>query len=410
MIEIIVLLLLILLNGIFAMSEIAMVSFKKSRLETDAKRGDKTAKKALELSTNPSKFLSTVQIGITLIGILTGIYSGEKIEDDLENYLNTFDFLIPYSESLAITFIVVTLTFFSLVLGELFPKRIGLAMPETISKLLAYPMYIISIIAAPFIWLLSFTTDLLIKAFHIKKSRESEVTEEEIKAIIQEGTEAGTVQEIEQNIVENVFQLGDIKVNMLMTKQKKIVWLNLNDDFETTKNKITTSPHHLFPVSRGELNNIAGVIYSKDILTSILNNENIELEKIVKKPLFINQDATAYQALELLRGSSQHGGLVVNKYNQLAGILTLYDLVAVLLGHPTGPRNKKNVFVIRDDGTYLVDASVSLINFADYFGVDIHNEPNLPDKKTVGDLILHLSHQKPETGNKFQWHNLLIEV
>lgn len=210
--EILIILFLILLNGIFAMSEIAMVSSRKSRLETASKRGDKAAKKALELSQNPGKFLSTVQIGITLIGILMGVYSGEKIEDDLVNYLNRFEFLGQYSETVAITVIVLTLTFFSIVLGELVPKRIGLTMPERISKLLSFPMYWISIIAAPFIWLLTFTSDIIIKLFRIKSTSESKVTEEEIKAIIQEGMEGGAIHEIEQDIMERVISLGDRNV------------------------------------------------------------------------------------------------------------------------------------------------------------------------------------------------------
>jgi putative hemolysin len=216
------------------MAEIAMVASRKSALESAAKRGEKISKKALELSRNPGKFLSTVQIGITLIGILIGIYSGEKIEDDFESYLNKFELLKPYSETLAFTIIVVILTFLSLVLGELVPKRIGLTMPEKISKILAYPMYAISIVAAPFIWLLTFTTDLLLRLFHIKKSGGGDITEEEIKALIQEGTESGTVQEIEQDIVENVFHLGDRTIGTLMTLRENIDWLDTKDALETS--------------------------------------------------------------------------------------------------------------------------------------------------------------------------------
>jgi putative hemolysin len=217
-----IILLLILLNGIFAMAEIAMVASRKTALEIAAKRGERVAKKALELSRNPGKFFSTVQIGITLIGILIGIYSGENIENDFERYLNQFKLLKPYSETLAVTIIVIILTFLSLVLGELVPKRIGLTIPETTSKILAYPMYVISIVAAPFIWLLTFTADLLFKLFHIKKSAGSNITEEEIKALIQEGTESGAVQEIEQDIVENVFHLGDRTIGTLMTIRENI--------------------------------------------------------------------------------------------------------------------------------------------------------------------------------------------
>ena len=196
--EIIIILILILLNGVFAMSEIAMVSSRKSRLETDSKKGDKSATKALALASNPGKFLSTVQIGITLIGIMTGFYSGEKIEEDLVLFLSQFHLLQPYSGTIAVTIIVVALTFFTLVLGELVPKRIGMSMPEKVSKTLAYPMYWVSLVSAPFIWLLTFTSDLIINTFNIHPSSKNQITEEEIKAFIQEGTEGGVIEEIEQ--------------------------------------------------------------------------------------------------------------------------------------------------------------------------------------------------------------------
>lgn len=289
MTEILIILLLILLNGVFAMSEIAMVASRKSRLETAAKSGDKTAKKALELARNPSKFLSTVQIGITLIGILLGIYSGEKIEDNLENYLNDFELIKPYSETLAITLIVIILTFFSLVLGELVPKRIGLTIPETITKFLSYPIYLISVIAAPFIWLLTFTTDLLLKILNIKKSKDSHVTEEDIKAIIQEATETGAVQEIEQDIVDNVFHLGDRRINTLMTLRPRIDWLNTNDSLETTKSKIASSIHKSFPVCNGELNKVLGIVNSKELLNALLVNGSIEIKKHLKPALFLTE-------------------------------------------------------------------------------------------------------------------------
>ncbi len=279
------------------MSEIAMVSSRKSRLETAAKRGDKAAKKSLELSRNPGKFLSTVQIGITLIGILTGIYSGQKIEDDLVNYINQFDLLRHYSDTIAVTIIVITLTFFSLVLGELVPKRIGLTMPEKISKVLAFPMYWISVIAAPFIWLLTFTSDIIIKLFRIKPSAESKVTEEEIKAIIQEGKEGGAIQEIEQDIVERVFSLGDRKISSLMTHRNDTIVLKTDFDVTAIRQTVNNEMHSVYPVVNNEMD-VIGIIQLKDLFKHI-NDTAFNISDHFKLPQFVSENLSAYEVLFL---------------------------------------------------------------------------------------------------------------
>jgi len=410
MTEILIILFLILLNGIFAMSEIAMVASRKSRLQKEAKKGDKSAKKALELSRNPGKFLSTVQIGITVIGILTGIYSGEKIAGDLENYLNTSELLQPYSETLAITIIVITLTFFSLVLGELVPKRIGLAMPEKVTKLLSYPMYFISLIAAPFIWLLTFTTDLFIKILNIRKSKESHVTEEEIKAIIQEATETGTIEEIEQDIVENVFHLSDRNISTLMTNRPYIDWLNTNDTLEKIKLKITSSVHKSFPVCNGGLDNVEGIIYSKALLNSILLNEPFEIKKHLKPVLFLTENTSAYSALGKLRESKQHVALVTDEHGTIAGILTMNDLVDTLVGDFAKQLHEKKEIIPREDGSFLVDGSLSLPEFARYFDIEISDDTSLSQINSVGGLAFHFGKKNPSTGYKFIWKNLSFEI
>ena len=410
MTEILIIFLLILINGIFAMSEIAMVAARKSRLEADARKGDKTAKKVLELSNNPGKFLSTVQIGITLIGILMGIYSGKKIEHDLENYLSGFTLLQPYKSTLAITIIVIILTFFSLVLGELVPKRIGLAMPERVSKILSYPMSLISIIAAPFIWLLTITTDLIIKILNIKKSEDSYITEEEIKGIIEEATETGAVQEIEQDIVENVFHLGDRKINTLMTLRPSIDWLDSNDSLEKNKLKITSSEHKSFPVCKGDLDIIEGIVYSKDILDALLSNEAFELEKHLKPALFLTKSTTAYQALEKLRESKQHLALVIDEVGKVQGIFTMNDLIDVLVGDFVQQLHEKKEIVPRDDGTFIIDASVPFPEFARYFDIEITTDKSLSQINTVGEFALHFGKIIPYTGYKFTWQNMSIEI
>jgi len=409
MTEILIILLLIFLNGIFAMAEIAMVASRKSALEAAAKRGGKVSKKALELSHNPGKFLSTVQIGITLIGILLGIYSGKKIEDDFERYLNQFELLKPYSETIALTIIVIILTFFSLVLGELVPKRIGLTMPEKISKILAYPMYVISIVAAPFIWLLTFTADLLLKLLNIKKSAGSHITEEEIKAIIQEGTESGAVQEIEQDIVENVFHLGDRTIGTLMTLRDTIEWLNTIDPLEVNRLKISTSIHKSFPVCEGRLDNVKGIIYTKDILNSLLKNDSFEIEKHIKPAIFLIKNTTAYKALETFRKSKQHVVLVVDAMHTLQGILTLNDLIDMLVDDFQQQLHEKKEIIPRSDNSFLIDASLPLPELARYFDIEIADDKNLLQINTIEELVFQFT-MDPRPGYEFKWKNLSIEI
>ncbi len=300
--KILIILFLILLNGIFSMSEIALISARKSRLETAAKKGNKNAKAALDLANSPNEFLSTVQIGITLIGILTGIYSGDKITTDVQNFVATFELFQPYANSIAVGIVVVVLTFFSLVLGELLPKRIGLNYPETIAKAVAYPMKIVSMVTMPFIWLLTTSTDFLLKILQIKPTADGKVTEEEIKAIIKEGTEVGEVQEIEQDILERVFHIGDRKVNSLMTHRKSVVFLPLHSDKSQVRDMMLKELHSIYPVYSDNFDDIVGVVNLKNIFAHF-ENENFNLENIMTEPPFIMEQTSAYKALENFKKS-----------------------------------------------------------------------------------------------------------
>jgi putative hemolysin len=408
--ELLIIILLVLLNGVFAMSEIAMVSSRKSRFEAQAKKGEKTSIKALELSRNLSKFLSTVQIGITLVGILMGIYSGEKFAARLKNYLDGFEWISSYSDTLAVTFVVIGLTFLSLVFGELVPKRIGLTRPETITRILAYPMYIISLIAAPFIWLLTFTTELLFKILNIKKSNEAHITEEEIKAIIQEATETGTVQEIEQEILENVFHLGDRKINTLMTPRSKVEWLDTEASEESTKASITSSYHKSFPVCKNNLDQVMGVLHAKDLLDALLLSKPFQITALLKPPLFLSEDTTAYAALEELRESRQQIAIVLDKDKEVKGILSMHDLIETLTGDFIEELHEKEEIIPRDDGSFLVDASLPFPEFARYFELAIFDEDELSNISTVAELIEHFGTSVPVPGFKFEWKKLKVEI
>ncbi|OFY94229.1 MAG: hemolysin [Bacteroidetes bacterium RIFCSPLOWO2_12_FULL_31_6] len=388
------------------MSEIAMVSSRKSRLETAAKRGSNTAKKALDLSRNPGKFLSTVQIGITLIGILTGIYSGEKIEDDLIVFLNQFEWLSRYSETLAVTVIVVTLTFFSLVLGELVPKRIGLTMPETISKFLSFPMYWISIIAAPFIWLLTFTSDLVIKLFRIKPSAESKVTEEEIKAIVQEGKESGAIEEIEQDIVERVFSLGDRKISSLMTHRNDTIVLKTEFNSEAIHKTVNNEIHSIYPVVNNKME-VIGIVLLKDLFKHI-NEPTFKIVTHIKKPQYISENLSAYEALKLFKTSKTHQAIVIDKHGQMQGLVTMNDLLEALVGDVSEFYETEFVFVQRADGSWIIDGQYPLSEFLRKFDLDDLAE-DYPFN-TISGLILHQIKKIPATGDTLQWRNFEIEI
>ncbi|NDP21101.1 MAG: HlyC/CorC family transporter [Paludibacter sp.] len=404
--EILIILILILLNGIFAMSEIAMVSSRKSRLETAAKRGDKAAKKAIELSRNPGKFLSTVQIGITLIGILTGIYSGEKIEDNLVNYLNRFEFLRLYSDTIAVAVIVITLTFFSLVLGELVPKRIGLTMPEKISKLLSFPMYWISIIAAPFIWLLTFTSDILIKLFRIKPTAESKVTEEEIKAIIKEGTEGGAIHEIEQDIMERVISLGDRKVSSLMTHRNDTIVLKATFDAEAIKRTVNSEMHSVYPIVNHEMD-IVGIVLLKDLFKHI-NDTDFNISNHVIEPQYVVENLSAYKALKLFKTGKIHQAIVVDEFGQMQGIVTMNDLLEALVGDVSDFYGSDFSFIQREDGSWLIDGQYPLIELFRKFDLDDLAE-DYPFN-TISGLILNELRRIPSTGDTLRWLNFEIEI
>lgn len=388
------------------MSEIAMVSSRKSRLETAAKRGDKSAKKALELSRDPGKFLSTVQIGITLIGILLGIYSGEKIEDDLVTYLNHFELLKQYSETIAISVIVVTLTFFSLVLGELVPKRIGLTMPEKISKMLSFPMYWISIITAPFIWLLTFTSDMIIKLFRIKPSADNNITEEEIKAIIHEGTIGGAIQEIEQSIVERVFSLGDRKVSSLMTNRSDTILLKADFDIDTIRKTVNNEIHSVYPVVNDKLD-VLGIILLKDLFKHI-NDPEFKISDYSKQPQYVSENLFAYEALEQFKNSKIHQAIVLDEFGQFQGILTLNDLLEALAGDVSEFYESEFSFVQRADGSWIVDGQYPMIEFLEK--LDLAYLAKDYPFNTLSGLIIDQIKRIPSTGDTLLWRNYEIEI
>ena len=405
--EILIILFLIILNGVFSMSEIALISARKNRLENAAKKGNSSAQAALDLANAPNKFLSTVQIGITLIGILTGIFSGDKITTDVKLFVEGFATLKPYAETIAVGIVVVVLTFFSLVLGELLPKRIGLNHPESIARAVAIPMKMISIITAPFIWLLTISTEFLLKILRIKPSADGKITEEEIKAIIKEGTEGGEVQEIEQDILERVFHIGDRKVNSLMTHRKSVVFLPLNSDKNQVKELMLKELHSIYPVYDKNYDDIIGVVNLKNIFAHF-ENENFNLADIISEAPFIMEQTSAYQALENFKTSGIHYGFVSDEYGIFQGIITLNDILEALVGDASEFYKDDFQLVEREDGSWLVDGHYSLHDFLTYFELD--DLISDYEVTTVSGLIMTELSRIPKQGEKLVWQKFELEV
>lgn len=389
------------------MSEIALISARKNRLETAAKKGNTSAKTALDLANSPNKFLSTVQIGITLIGILTGIYSGDKVTEDVKLFFEGYEITQPYAHSIAVGVVVVTLTFFSLVLGELLPKRIGLNYPEGIAKAVAVPMKIVSTVTAPFVWLLTTSTDLILDVLKIKPTADGKVTEEEIKAIIKEGTEVGEVQEIEQDIVERVFHIGDRKVNSLMTHRKGVVYLSLDDTFDEIKEKVLGELHSIYPLCNENLDEVVGVVLLKDLFAN-LEKGDFNLVEIKQDPVYFIENTSAYKALENFKKSKVHYALVTDEHGMFQGIITLNDILEALVGDAADFYDEEFQLVAREDGTWLVDGHYSLHDFLTYF--DLDDLLNDYEVTTVSGLILTELGDIPKQGEKLIWNKLEFEV
>ncbi|HSB91601.1 MAG TPA: hemolysin family protein [Flavitalea sp.] len=404
--EILVILGLILLNGLFSMAEIALVSARKARLEAQATKGDKNAREALDLANHPDTFLSTVQIGITLIGILTGIFSGDKLKTDLVAFLAQFDAVKNYSNGLATTIIVILITYFSMVLGELVPKRLGLAKPEVIAKAMARPMRVVSRITHPFIWLLTKSTNLLVSLFNIK-TKDNQVTEEEIKAIISEGTEQGTIEEAEQEIIERVFHLGDRSITSLMTHRSDIVWFNLHDNEAALKEKIVKEPHSVYPICDGQIDNIKGMVSIKDMYVT---DDLTMFKDIMQPPLYVPENNTAYQVLEKFKESKLHSCFIIDEYGSLLGMITLNDILEAIVGDLPEQNVEDYEIVEREDGSFLVDAQIPFYDFLTRFDKTEWMNEGEQEFDTLAGFILHKLERIPRTGDKLDWEGFQFEI
>ena len=362
--EILILLLLIFLNSLFVMSEIALVSARKGRLESMGNKGDLKAKAALHLTENPDKFLSTAQIGITLISILTGVYSGEKFSTYLKPFLEQIHFLQPYAGTLSTVLIVILVTFLSIIFGELVPKRLGLLRAEKIARVVAGPMNFLSSVAYPIVWLLNNITKIIFKLFNVKASSDNAITEEEIKAMITEGSEHGTIEEEEKDIIERVFHLGDRNITSLMTHRTEIVWFDILDTVQTITEQHDQINYSTYPVCDKTVDDIKGIIYIKDLLKA---PRGTILKKLAKPALFVPENNSAYQVLEKIKQTKIHSCFIVNEYGTLEGMLTLNDILEAIVGDVPQTGQEEYEIVKRTDGSYLVDAQITFYDFLSRF-------------------------------------------
>lgn len=388
------------------MAEIALVSARKSRLEAQANKGDKEAREALNLANRPETFLSTVQMGITVIGILTGIYSGEKITDDFAAYLKKWPLVAPYSYGLATAIVVIIVTYFSIIFGELVPKRIGLSKPEGIAKAVAKPMRILSVVTHPFIWLLSKSSNLIVKIFSLKPT-DNQLTEEEIKAIISEGTEQGTIEETEQEIIERVFHLSDRNITSLMTHRSDIIWFNLDDTEEMIKEKITSEPHSIYPICDGEIDNLKGVVSIKDLYVS---PDNRPFKELMQPSLFVPENNTAFQVMEKFKQSQLHSCFIVDEYGTILGMITLNDILEAIIGDMPQPDIPDYEIIEREDGTFLVDAQIPFYDFLTRFEKAEWMNEGEQEFDTLAGFVLHELERIPHTGDKLEWKGFTLEI
>lgn len=401
---------LILVNGLFSMTEIAVVSARRVRLAQSAMAGSAGAARAVDLQENPDRFLSTVQIGITLVGILSGAFGGALLSDEFADIVRQVPALEPYADSIGFGIVIVVITYFALVIGELVPKNIALSRPETIATLFSRPMDLVSRLTAPAVWLLSASTRLILKLLRINETRDASITEEEIKAHIAHGTQTGVLDEAEQELIESVIKLDDQRITALMTPRVKIAWLDLDDPVETNRQKLIGSQYSRLPVCRGQLDDVVGFVKARDLLGHVLAGGDLELEQLVKQPVFVPESATALELLEIFKTSSTHVALVIDEFGAIVGLVTMNDVLEAIVGDlPVGGIVDQSV-VIRDDGSMLLDGHLSIPDLKDTLGIKDFPDDERDAYQTLGGFVLTRLERVPVEGNKFEWEGWTFEV
>jgi putative hemolysin len=403
--EIVILFAIILINAVFVLSEMAVASSRKARLQERINDGDRRAGTALKLIENPNLFLATVQIGITLVGVFLGAVGGARLADPLSRLLASVPALTAYADTLALGIVVIAITFVSIVLGELVPKRIALHNPEQIASMLAGPMMLVSTLFKPFVWLLGRITDFVLKIMGVQPGNEPPVTEEEIQLLIDQGTQAGVFEEAEHDMVEGVFSLADQRVYSLMTPRPDIVWLDVEDTVEEIRAKLEQSNFSRFPVRQGSLDAIIGIVKARDLLVQSLNNEPIILKNLLKPAFFVPETMYASKALEILKEKGTDMLLVIDEFGALQGLLTMNDILEEIVG---AMEIEEPQATQRQDGSWLLDGMLEVDEFKEIF--DLPLLPHEDEYETLSGFIMMSLGRLPQPTDRFEWHGLNFEV
>ncbi|MFN8433203.1 MAG: hemolysin family protein [Anaerolineales bacterium] len=403
--EIITIIILIVINGVLAMSEAALVASRKARLQQQASEGNKASALAVKLIEDPNIFLSAVQIGITLIGVLSGAVGGATIAEKLAVFFEKVPYIGPYSESVSLGLVVLVITVLTIWLGELVPKRLGINSPERIAQIVAGPMLFISRVFSPLIKLMSNATNFVLRLFGVNPSVEPPITEEELQLLIDQGTQAGVFEEAEQDMVEGIFSLGDTRVYSVMTPRTEIVWLDVSDSTEEILEKMSGSPYSRFPVRQDSLETIVGIVKSRDLLVSILSQKQINLKELAKPAHFIPETMLASRALEVLKKNNAEMLLVVDEFGGVQGLLTINDILEEIVGVMEGDEPQATQ---RQDGSWLLDGMLEVDEFKEIF--NLNELPHETEYETLSGFVMTSLGRLPQTADHFEWNNLRFEV
>ena len=409
-IAIAVVLLLVVLNGLFAMTELAVVSSRKSKLHSRAERGDRGARAALKLAEDPTHFLSAVQVGITLIGIAAGAYGQAAIAGELDLLLEAaFPALAAYTEVFSTVLVIVFITYVSVIVGELVPKRLALIFPEPIASKMAAPISTVAIVLKPFVVLLTASTSAILKVMGVKDRDGSDVTQEEVETILAEGTSAGLIEPEEQEMIEEILRLGDRPIRVAMTPRHEVFWIALDDTEEQLRQEVRTCPYSRIVVAReNDVDNPLGVVHKKDLLDSLLDNGEFNVERLVQTPAFIPQSTSVLKALGIMKASRVHMAFLVDEYGAFEGVVTATDLLEMIAGNFDESHDEDEAYIRqREDGSWLVDGQADIEELADALGEDFGEAEGF---HTVAGLVLHQLSRVPDEGEVLQVGRFEVEV
>jgi len=408
--EIAILLALILLNGLFAMSEIALVTARKARLQRQIEAGDRGAIAAVKLGEDPTRFLSTVQIGITSIGVLNGVVGESTLAAPLAVWLQGFGIASTTAGYMATAIVVAGLTYFSIVLGELVPKRLGQMAPEAIARLAARPISFLAVASKPFVKLLSGSTQLVLRMLGVKSDRGPAVTEEEIHALLVEGSEAGVIERHEHTMVRNVFRLDDRQLASLMVPRGDVVYLDVESTEEDNLRRIEESDHSRFPVVRGGMHDILGVVSARQLLARRLRGEKADLTAVLQAAVFVPESVTGMELLENFRSSGGQIAFVIDEYGEVLGLVTLQDLIEAITGEFKTETAGEEWAIQRDDGSWLLDGLIPIPELKDRTGLRAVPEEDKERYHTLSGMLLLLLGRLPQTADTVQWGDWKFEI